>query len=144
MKKIGVIFPNSAKVYVYQTEMNLIKGGIYDITVDEGHTYTSYVKVVGPVKNEYCGNLRTITDARLIEAPPKKNSGIKNVCFNYNKKVTTIVWADGTNTMVTCNSEDEFDEEKAILACYVKRFFENRGYYNDIINDAIKNAKRLK
>ena len=144
MKKIGVVFPNSSKVYVYQTELKLIRNGVYDITVDEGHTYTSYVKVVGPVKNEYCGNLRTITDARLIEAPPKKNSCIKNVCFNYNKKVTTIVWADGTNTMVTCNSEDEFDEEKAILACYVKRFFENRGYYNDIINDAIKNAKRLK
>ena len=144
MKKIGVVFPNSSKVYVYQTELKLIRNGVYDITVDEGHTYTSYVKVVGPVKNEYCGNLRTITDARLIEAPPKKNRCIKNVCFNYNKKVTTIVWADGTNTMVTCNSEDEFDEEKAILACYVKRFFENRGYYNDIINDAIKNAKRLK
>lgn len=69
MKNIGVVFPNSSKVYVYQTELKLIRNGIYDITVDGGHTYTSYVTVLGPVKTNYSGNIRTITDAKLIDAP---------------------------------------------------------------------------
>lgn len=143
MKNIGVVFPNSTKVYLYQTKLNLIEGGVYDITVDGGHTYTSYVTVLGPVKTNYSGNIRTITAAKLIDAPKKKNNVIKNTYFNYKDKITTVVWADGTNTMVTCQDGDEFDEEKAILACFVKRFFDNRGYYNEVINDAIKNAKRL-
>ena len=77
MKKIGVVFPNSSKVYVYQTELKLIRNGVYDITVDGEHTYASFVKVLGPVKTNYDGYIRTITKARLVEAPPRKDSGIK-------------------------------------------------------------------
>ena len=143
MKQIGVVFPNSSKVYVYQTELKLIRNGIYDITVDEGHTYTSFVKVLGPVKTNYDGYIRTITKARLVEAPPRKNSRIQKVYINKKKKTVTILWVDNTNTTVTCQNGDTFDEEKGILACYMKRFFENRGYYNEIIKDAIKNAERV-
>ena len=143
MKKIGVVFPNSSKVYVYQTELKLIRNGIYDITVDGEHTYTSFVKVLGTVKTNYDGYIRTITKARLVEAPPRKNSGIKKVYINKKKKTVTILWVDDTNTTVTCQKGDTFDEEKGILACYMKKVFENRGYYNEIIKDAIKNAERI-
>ena len=141
MKKIGVVFPNSSKIYVYQTELKLIHNGIYDITVDGEHTYTSFVKVLGPVKTNYDGYIRTITKAQLVEAPPRKNSGIKKVYINKKKKTVTILWTDNTNTTVACQKVDTFDEEKGILACYMKRVFENRGYYNEIIKDAIKNAE---
>ena len=143
MKKIGVVFPNSSKVYVYQTELKLIRNSIYDITVDGEHTYTSFVKVLGTVKTNYDGYIRTITKARLVEAPPRKNSGIKKVYINKKKKTVTILWVDNTNTTVTCQKGDNFDEEKGILACYMKKVFENRGYYNEIIKDAIKNAERI-
>ena len=143
MKKIGVVFPNSSKVYVYQTELKLIRNGVYDITVDGEHTYTSFVKVLGTVKTNYDGYIRTITKARLVEAPPRKNSGIKKVYINEKKKTVTILWTDNTNTTVTCQNGDTFDEEKGILACYMKKVFENRGYYNEIIKDAIKNAERV-
>lgn len=143
MKKIGVVFPNSSKVYVYQTELKLIRNGVYDITVDGEHTYTSFVKVLGPVETNYNGYIRTITKARLVEAPPRKNSCIKKVYINEKKKTVTILWVDDTNTTVTCPKGDTFDEEKGILACYMKKVFENRGYYNEIIKDAIKNAERI-
>ena len=143
MKKIGVVFPNSSKVYVYQTELKLIRNGVYDITVDGEHTYTSFVKVLGPVETNYDGYIRTITKARLVEAPPRKNSCIKKVYINEKKKTITILWVDNTNTTVTCQKEDTFDEEKGILACYMKKVFENRGYYNEIIKDAIKNDERI-
>ena len=143
MKKIGVVFPNSSKVYVYQTELKLIRNGVYDITVDGEHTYTSFVKVLGPVETNYHGYIRTITKARLVEAPPRKDSGIKKVYINKKKKTVTILWVDDTNTTVTCQKGDTFDEEKGILACYMKKVFENRGYYNEIIKDAIKNAERI-
>ena len=143
MKKIGVVFANSNKVYVYQTELKLIRNGVYDITVDGEHTYTSFVKVLGPVETNYNGYIRTITKARLVEAPPRKNSCIKKVYINEKKKTVTILWVDDTNTTVTCQKGDTFDEEKGILACYMKKVFENRGYYNEIIKDAIKNAERV-
>ena len=143
MKKIGVVFPNSNKVYVYQTELKLIRNGVYDITVDGEHTYTSFVKVLGPVETNYNGYIRTITKARLVEAPPRKNSCIKKVYINEKKKTVTILWVDDTNTTVTCQKGDTFDEEKGILACYMKKVFENRGYYNEIIKDAIKNPERI-
>ena len=143
MKKIGVVFPNSSKVYVYQTELKLIRNGVYDITVDGEHTYTSFVKVLGPVKTNYDGYIRTITKARLVEAPPRKDGGIKKVYINKKKKAITVLWKDETKTTVVCQKGDTFDEEKGILACYMKRTFENRGYYNEIIKEAISNAERI-
>lgn len=144
MKKVSVVFPNSSKIYVYQTELNLIKGAIYDIIVDGFHTYTSYVTVVSnDFKNSelnYNGNIRTITEAKLIKAPKRKNSGIKEVFINKTKKSVTILWNDNVRTTVKCQDGDIFDEEKGIMACYMKRTFENRGYYNEIIKKAIKNA----
>ena len=143
MKTIGVSFPNSSKVYVYQTNFKLIKGAVYEITADGDHTYTSPVKVLGPVKCDYTGNIRTITDVKLVQAPPRKDSGIKKVYINKKKQAITILWKDETSTTVICQSGDTFDEEKGILACYMKKVFENRGYYNEIIKDAIKNAERI-
>ena len=143
MKTIGVTFPNSSKVYVYQTNLKLIKGAIYEITADDNYTYSSPVKVLGPVKCDYTGTIRTITYAKLIQAPPRKDSGIKKVYINKKKQAVTILWKDETSTTVICQPDDIFDEEKGILACYMKRAFENRGYYNEIIRDAIKNAEKI-
>lgn len=143
MKTIGVSFPSSSKVYVYQTNLKLIKGAVYEITADGNYTYTSPVKVLGPVKCDYTGNIRTITDVKLIQAPPRKDSGIKKVYINKKKQAITILWKDKTSTTVICQPGDIFDEEKGILACYMKRTFENRGYYNEIIKNAIKNAERI-
>lgn len=143
MKTIGVSFPNSSKVYVYQTNLKLIKGAVYEITADGDHTYTSPVKVLGPVKCDYTGNIRTITDVKLVQAPSRKDSGIKKVYINKKKQAITILWKDDTSTTVICQPGDTFDEEKGILACYMKKVFENRGYYNEIIKDAIKNAERI-
>lgn len=149
MKKVGVVFPNNGKVYVYQTKLNLIEGAVYDIIVDGFQTYTSYVTVVlnnlknTALDNTYKGKIRTITEAKIINAPRRKDSDIKKVFINKTKKSTTIIWNDGTKTTVKCQDGDIFDEEKGIMACYMKRFFENRGYYNEIIKKAIKDAERV-
>lgn len=143
MKTISVTFPNSSKVYVYQTNLKLIKDAVYEITADGNYTYSSPVKVLGPVKCGYTGNIRTITKARLIQAPPRKDSGIKKVYINKKKQTITILWKDKTSTTVICQPDDIFDEEKGILACYMKKAFENRGYYNEIIRNATKNAERI-
>jgi len=143
MKTIGVSFPNSPKVYVYQTNLKLIEGAVYEITADGNHTYTSPVKVLGPVKYSYTGNIRTITDVKLVQAPPRKDSGIKKVYINKKKQAITVLWKDETSTTVICQPDDTFDEEKGILACYMKKVFDNRGYYNEIIKDAMKNAERI-
>lgn len=143
MKTIGVVFPNSNRIYTYKTELELIPNAFYDIIVEGNHSYDSFVKVIGNIKSEYSGYIKTITAAKLIDIPPKKDGGIKNVYINKAKGAFTVVWKDNVSTTVRLQNGDTFDEEKAILACYVKRTFENRGYYNDIIKDALKSAIRI-
>ena len=79
----------------------------------------------------------------LLKHRPEKTAVLRRFILIKKKKTVTILWVDNTNTTVTCQNGDTFDEEKGILACYMKRFFENRGYYNEIIKDAIKNAERV-
>ena len=134
MKKVVVRFPNSMKEYVYQTELNLIKNAVYYITNEEGYTYDSPVTIIGYVKDDkYKGKYRTIVSVSIVSAPPKKDDGIYKVIFNEEKKTTVVVWKDKTKTVVKCQDGDTFDREKGLMACYMKRIFNNRGYYNDIL-----------
>ena len=51
-----------------------------------------------------------------------------------------------TNILIDyiCKREPFFIPAKSVFAaCYMKKVFENRGYYNEIIKDAIKNAERV-
>lgn len=64
---------------------------------------------------------------------PKPKDPVKSVLINPVKGVTTVVWNDGTVTVVHCNNE-EFDAEKGIAMCFMKRVFDNRGCFNDFLN----------
>lgn len=141
MKCVLVQFPGSSKQYYYKTNIELITGGVYDI-VASGTTYTSPVTVVGYTKDSpFTINLKTITKAKLVTAPTRKKSGIKKTIINKKKKTVTILWVDDKATTVKYQEGDVFDEEKAIFACYMKRMFENRGYYNEYVRKAIENAE---
>lgn len=59
----------------------------------------------------------------------------------FNGPATTIIWNDGTKTTVKCQPGDEFDKEKGILCCYMKRLFNNHGNYNNIFRKAMAVAE---
>lgn len=130
--EVVVTFGKGIKEYAYQTNLNLIIGAKYDIIADNITKYQTpvIVKRINPLKkSRYCEDLRTITQAKLLEAP-RVISRIKRVQFNEEKGVTTVIWCDGEVTMVRCAAEDAFDKEKAIAMCALKRLYNNRACFN--------------
>lgn len=138
MKFIKVKFANSHvnKFYYYRTQLNLIKGGVYNIVADNRTRYDNSVTVIDDnvsIEELPVGvYVREITCARILNAPPKPTGGIENIYLNEDKGTVVIKWVDGTNTKVKCQDNEPFDAEKGIALCFMKRAFHNRGCYNDV------------
>lgn len=66
---------------------------------------------------------------------------VKAVYFNYEKGATTVVWFDGMRTTVSCQNGEDFDEEKAIALCFMKRIFDNKGCFNNYMRKYIDGAQ---
>jgi len=130
--KNKTVNPNS-KVYEYASTLDFIRGGVYDIVADNVTTYNNSVVIVDCIKGASYNSVRKITDAKLIKAPKKPDGDVKHIHINEKKKIVTIVWKSGGTTMVKCHPEDEFDAEKGIAMCFMKKAFKNRGCFNDVI-----------
>ena len=66
---------------------------------------------------------------------------VQAVYFNYEKGATTIVWFDGMRTTISCQNGEDFDEEKAIALCFMKRIFDNKGCFNNYMRKYIDGAQ---
>ena len=146
MKYIIVKFKGTEKRYIYKTRLNLMVGAIYDITADNSKTYNNPVLIEGinekaPKNYNYAYPMREITNAVLIQAPRRPTANVK-IIINEKKKTTVAIWGDGSKTIVKCQPGDEFDAEKGIAMCFVKRTFNNRGCYNDWMREAISANER--
>ena len=62
---------------------------------------------------------------------------IKCVLSNREKGVFTVKWTDGTVTMVTCQPGDDWDDEKALAMCFMKKALGNKGAFNDVMREAL-------
>ena len=146
MKYITVKFKGTEKRYIYKTRLNLMVGAIYDITADNSKTYNNPVLIEGinekaPKNYNHAYPMREITNAVLIQAPRRPTANIK-IIINEKKKTTVAIWGDGSKTVVKCQPGDEFDAEKGIAMCFVKRSFNNRGCYNDWMREVISANER--
>lgn len=54
-----------------------------------------------------------------------------------NPPATIVKWADGTKTVVKCQNDEEYDAEKGIALCFMKKMCGNKSSYNEIIKTAI-------
>ena len=54
-----------------------------------------------------------------------------------NPPATIVKWDDGTKTVVKCQNGDVYDAEKGIALCFMKKMFNNKSYYNEVIKEAI-------
>lgn len=140
MNVVYVAFLGNPKVYSYYSGLKFIKKGIYDIVADNKTSYDNPVVILDiKEKNVLKGlPLRTITHAKLLEAPPKPDGGVDRFYINEKKGTTVIVWKDGTKTVVKCQEGEDFDFEKGIAMCFMKKAFKDRGCYNDMFKEAIK------
>lgn len=134
MKIVAVTFEGTGRVYEFRTNLPLIVGARYKAVADEETVYTNPIRVVGfHDKPQYLGNLRELTRADCIEAPQMKDDKIKAVYFNEKKGTTTVVWKDGVKTTVRCHKDDTFNKEAGLALCYMKRIFDNRGAFNEVL-----------
>ena len=65
----------------------------------------------------------------------KPDGGVSKVISNSDKGTTVVLWKDGTKTIVKCQEGEEFDAEKGVALCFMKRAFNNRGCYNDVFKN---------
>lgn len=133
-----VTFENSKnsnkKEYAYYSDVPLTEGAVYDILVDGRTSYNSFVKVTNI--SYYAPQnitLRTITEATMITGAPVPPDEIKNVIFNQDKRTTVVMWEDGEKTIVHMQEGDDWDEEKALAMCYMKKALGNRGSFNNTL-----------
>ena len=141
MNVVYVAFLSNPKVYSYYSGLKFIKKGIYDIVADNKTSYDNPVIILDIKEKKKAPkglHLRTITQAKLIEAPPKPDGGVDRFYINEKKGTTVIVWKDGTKTVVKCQEGEDFDFEKGIAMCFMKKAFKDRGCYNDMFKEAIK------
>ena len=68
---------------------------------------------------------------------------IHSILSNRRKNAFTVVWADGTTTVVHCQPGDEWDDEKALAMCFTKKALGNKGNFNDKFNDALNNKRKI-
>ncbi len=70
---------------------------------------------------------------------PMFGISIKDVRFS--PPATIVFWSDNTKTVVKAQSGEEFDAEKGLMACIIKRITGNTGRYNELFKKYIKEDK---
>lgn len=161
MNKVEVIFngtPN--KTYTFVTKLPLETGKVYDIIADNRQTYNNPVTVVSKyaisddsARLMLSKGTREITGARynttLLDSPffkdiiserkrieqarRRPDDGIEKVIFNKEKRTCVVLWKDKTKTVLHCSEGDVWDEEKALALAYMKKYFDNRGCFNETL-----------
>ena len=81
--------------------------------------------------------------ASITTQEPVDHFAIRSVLSNHKKNAFSVVWEDGTTTVVHCQSGDEWDDEKALAMCFTKKALGNKGNFNDKFNDALDNRMKV-
>lgn len=68
-----------------------------------------------------------------------RNLEIENVIFN--DPATIVIWTDGTKTVVKCQPGDTYSKETGLALCIAKKFFDNKGNFNEVFKKWIPEEK---
>lgn len=63
------------------------------------------------------------------------NFDIQSITANHKKNAFTVVWGDGSHTMIHLQPGDIWDDEKALAMCFVKHMFGDKSSFNDIFTE---------
>lgn len=167
MKYIEVVFTTLTnpegenKRYLYKTELDLQLGSTYSIIADNKQAFNNLVKVTKIADwLPHPSSTRIITAAKLInsfkDTPltleegkilqnkliiPRKSNPIRKVYFNKEKDTTAVLWENGEKTIFKRDSRDEWDYEKVVAMAFMKKYFNNKAYYYDRLQEIIEDAE---
>ena len=141
MSGIGVNYDAKTNTITY-TEP---KTTIYDkvTTVDN-----CYVSCATEHKCNQCENWKEKEEEVKMKnetkpAPVYSPFVVRSVLSNRKKNAFSVVWMDGTTTVVHCQAGDEWDDEKALAMCFTKKALGNKGNFNDKFNNALDNKMKI-
>ena len=116
------------------------------ITVSD-NCYANSISGVIEHKCSQCENWKRKEETKMKNTPkPAPAYGpfaIRSVLSNRKKNAFSVVWMDGTTTVVHCQDGDEWDDEKALAMCFTKKALGNKGNFNDKFNDALDNKMKV-
>lgn len=76
----------------------------------------------------------------IIELFSSTGNGVSNIPFHmmyekviFNDPATIVIWKDGSKTVVKCQKNDEYDPEKGVALCFMKKALGNKGNFNNIL-----------
>jgi len=69
----------------------------------------------------------------------KNSTPIEKVIFN--KPATVVYWEDGSRTVVKLGAGEKWDKEKGLGMAISKKFFGNKGNYNEVFKTYIEELK---
>lgn len=56
----------------------------------------------------------------------------------FNNPATIVIWKDGTKTVVKCQNDEQFDPEKGLALCFMKKALGNKSNFNNVFKKWIK------
>ena len=144
VKLAGISNNNSLNGYFYFDELSLIPqeemNKKKDVLVGDITTGYSFVNPVEAealriTKEQLAEEIakhykRMLNSTYGVSGIPFRNPKIEKVIFN--NPATIVFWTDGTKTIVKCDGNEAFDEEKGLAMAISKKFLGNKGnYYNE-------------
>ena len=107
---------------------------IYAVKVIARYKQPDYMtKYIGiPIQNQSCLNIE------LVRERLKENNMPEIVDVIFNEPSTIVRWKDGTKTVVKCGKRDNYDKEKGLAMCIVKKINGNKGNFNNLFKKWVK------
>lgn len=96
-----------------------------------GATYNSYSTETSMMKDcIVLDNVEIPLRRLVIDKVYDRSITIKQVIFN--PPATIVIWNDNTKTVVKCQNNEPYDEEKGLALCIAKKHLGNKGNYNEV------------
>jgi hypothetical protein len=112
------------------------RGPITPAQLDEILFGTSTINKKNPLEEAMDKLLNEVKcDNEKCEAPICFD--IQSITANHKKNAFTVVWGDGSHTIVHLQKGDVWDDEKALAMCFVKHMMGDKGNFNDIFTEEL-------
>lgn len=107
---------------------------VYAVKVIARYKQPDYMtKYIGiPIQNQPYFNIELVREWLKENNMPE----IRDVIFN--EPATIVLWKDGTKTVVKCGKKDNYDKEKGLAMCIVKKINGNKGNFNNLFKKWVK------
>ena len=127
----------------FRRQIPEIKRGFDLMKIVDPGFYREMKNELFPEPTDYCitgrqsgkTDIYTARASAYLRALSEYKPGVQSVIFN--DPATIVIWEDGSKTVVKCQPGDVYDREKGLLLCIAKKYFGNKGNFNEVLKKYI-------